>query len=163
MNRQKSSQKESKKLKIVFLGIMIFILLVIIVIGYSKSKSDPSDTQKYEINLKVETHTSEKDGMIQILTIESPFKFGYQVDTMKKRLDDLHLKAQSYHMNAEKNLDNLSWMHIKHTSKEKKPVELRMLLGPSDLSETMSVPIENNKWYRFEYNPSLVISGLAVI
>ena len=165
-NRPKITQKESKKLKIVFLCVMIFILLAIGVIGYTNSTSDPSDTQKYEINLKVETDTSEKDGMIQILTIESPFKFGYQVDTMKKRLDDLHVKAQSYnalHSNAEKNIDNLAWMHIKHTSKAKEPFELKMLLGPSDLSETYSVPIKHNEWYRFEYNPSLLISGLAVI
>jgi|TARA_B110000261_G_scaffold161707_1_gene203678 hypothetical protein len=160
------TEKELEKLKIFVLFVMVCIVIAIGCIGYYNSKSDPSDTQKYEIDLKVETVTSENDGIIQILTIESPFKFGYQVDTMKQRLDNLYVKAKIYnalHSNTEKNIDNLAWMHIKQTSKEKEPVELKMLLGPSDLSETLSVPIKHNEWYRFEYNPDLLISGLAVI
>ena len=166
----KLTNKESKKIKMIMIAIMFILLLIIGFVGYKNSNgmfsNEDTDTNNYEINVKVETETTSSEGVIQILTVESQDKTGFNIQTMKRRLDALYIKAQeadALHDNIDKNLRNLAWIHIEHSTRRKESVELKMLLGPSDLSETLSVPIQHNKWFRFEYNPSLVISGFAVI
>jgi hypothetical protein len=162
----KVTTRELKKLKIAFACVLLFLFTTIAVIGYNNSNvQDGDDIKKYSIHLKVETETTTSEGLIEILTIEAQYKTGFDINTMKKRLDELYLKAKlsgALHTNIDKQVNNLAWMYIKHNTRRKENNKLTMLLGPKNLSKTLSVPIQHNTWYRFEYKPELYISGLAV-